>query len=323
MLRCLIALLASAGLYGALLPERFGSYTKTSSAAAVSDAPALWTEYGLNDSERAEYAGRTRTFAVSAWQLKDSTGAAAAFDWQRPPASRPTGVAQLAVQFPGGALVAFGNYLLRFDRWQPDADQIVDLVKALPKLSRASLPPLRAWLPADGRVRGSERYVVGPISLEAFAPAIPAAIAGFQHSAEACVARYWVANREATLAVFAYPTPHIARERTPGFEQLAGAQVHRSGPLVAVMLGAPSPAAAASVLEKVRYQAEFSWTEHVAKDTPQDAARMILAILMLAAILILSSVVLGVFFGAFRALFNRLGIAVADESFTMLDLSKK
>jgi hypothetical protein len=322
MLRGLIALFASASLYGALLPDKFGPYTKTSSAAAANNEPTVWTEYGLADSERGAYTG-PRSFSVSAWQFRDSTGAAAAFDWQRPQGSRPTDVAQVAAQFPGGALVAFGNYLLRFDGWQPGAEQIVDLVQALPKLSRSALPPLRAWLPARHKVAGSERYVLGPASLQAFAPAIPPAAAGFDRSAEAVVARYKLRGGDGTLAVFAYPTHHIGRERASAFEQIAGAQVRREGPLVAIVLGAPNREAAAPILNSVKYQAEFSWTEHVPKDTPQDAAKMVLAIMMLAGILIVCSVILGLFFGGFRTVCNRLGIAVADESFTALNLGPK
>jgi hypothetical protein len=322
MLRCLIALFASASLYGALLPDKFGPWTKSSSAAVANDAATVWAEYGLAENERAEYTG-PRNFSLSAWQFKDPTGAAAAFDWQRPQGSRATAVAQLAAQFPGGALIAFGNYLLRFDGWQPGAEQIVELVQSLPKLSRAALPPLRAWLPVRHKIPGSERYVLGPASLEAFALGIPPATAAFEHSAEAYLARYRLQGGEGTLAVFSYPTHHIARERASAFEQIAGAQVRREGPLVAVVLGAPSREAAAPILNNVKYQAEFSWTEHVPKDTPQDAAKMILAIMLLAGILIACSVLLGLFVGGFRALFNRLGIAVADESFTALDLSKK
>jgi hypothetical protein len=162
------------------------------------------------------------------------------------------------------------------------------------------------------------------VSLQAFAPAIPAATAGFvDHSAECYLAKYRLPGAEATLAVFSYPTHHIARERVGAFEQIAGARVRRDGPLVAVVLGASTPTAAATILDRVKYQAEFSWTEHVPKDTPQDAARMILAIMMLAGILIASSVVLGLCFGGIRTLFSRLGIAVADESITALDLGKK
>src|SRR5512132_1952785 len=112
MLRGLIALLASASLYGAPLPDKFGTYTKNSSGAAATESPAVWAEYGLAESERANYTGPTRSFSVSAWRLNDPTGAAAAFDWQRPQGSRPTGVAQLAVQWQSGALLAFGNYVL-------------------------------------------------------------------------------------------------------------------------------------------------------------------------------------------------------------------
>jgi hypothetical protein len=76
-------------------------------------------------------------------------------------------------------------------------------------------------------------------------------------------------------------------------------------------------------MEQISYTPNFTWNEHVPKDTPQDAARMILAIVVLAGCLIVSSLVLGLMFGGSKVLARRLGWAGSDEGFTSLHLEGK
>ena len=108
---------------------------------------AVWDEFGLKDSEQASYTGAGRTFTLTAYHFEDPTGAAAAFDWQKPAEARSSRVANLAASFPDGEMVVFGNYLLRIEGWQPSAEEIAPVAKSLPNVSRASLPILRGYMP--------------------------------------------------------------------------------------------------------------------------------------------------------------------------------
>ncbi len=65
------------------------------------------------------------------------------------------------------------------------------------------------------------------------------------------------------LAIFSYPTPHLARERAEAFRSLAGAMVKRAGPLVAVILSPRDADAAERLLSAVRYEATVSLSQYV------------------------------------------------------------
>ena len=67
----------------------------------VQDRP-VWDEYGLKESEGARYENGDENFTVTGYRLQDTTGAMAAFDWQRPAASTvshlPVALAPLAAE---------------------------------------------------------------------------------------------------------------------------------------------------------------------------------------------------------------------------------
>ena len=68
----------------------------------------------------------------------------------------------------------------------------------LPALSHASTPTLGDYLPTRNRIPRSERYILGPVGLQANAPEIPAAPAAFQYGTEAEVAQYRFGQSTAT-----------------------------------------------------------------------------------------------------------------------------
>ena len=58
------------------------------------------------------------------------------------------------------------------------------------KLDQSSLPVLPGYLPLEGRTRGSERYIIGPATLERYEGRIGAGMAAFSMGAEAVTADY-------------------------------------------------------------------------------------------------------------------------------------
>jgi hypothetical protein len=99
--------------------------------------------------------------------------------------------------------------------------------------------------------------------------------------------------------------------------------MRRSGPLLAVVLNAAGNDAAQTLLSGITYNPNVSLTEEVVRNTPQDAARMILAIATLAAGLIVLATLLGVVFGGSRILAGKFGMQTAKEGFTTLHLGEK
>ena len=170
---------------GAILPDAIGAHARAAAlkvANRTADQP-LWDELGLKDSDAVQYAYTPAPFTVTAYQLADSTAALAAFDWQRPAASKPSNAAPLAAETLDGLILVHGNYLLHFQGYKPSKAELEALFGSLQHVDHTAFPNL--YLPEKGLVPNSERYIVGPAGLQAFLPGIPASVAGLQMGAEA------------------------------------------------------------------------------------------------------------------------------------------
>src|ERR1700722_3916070 len=198
----------------AIWPVQVGTFQRKS-AATVDTSPRL-AEDGLEATESANYGA----FRVTAWRYKDTTGAYAASLQQ------------------GGVRV--GNYLVQCEGKCPkDFAKLADA--SLPHVSHAAIPTLDTYLPSKGLLPRSERYILGPAGLKTDASEIPDSAVNFDFGTEGEIARYQTPAGAVTLAVFSFPLPSMARQQLPEFQKIAGAAAKRTGPLIAVAIGA-SPA---------------------------------------------------------------------------------
>jgi hypothetical protein len=326
MLRRLTLAVALAGglaLQAGIWPEQFGSATRTSHQPAATSDQTLWDEYGLAEAEQAEYKTPAGTFRATGWRLKDSTSALAVFEWQRPSNATPSKRGHLAAEFPGGAILAFGNYCFRLEGAVPPAAEFQDLIGKLPRLDQSALPTWTSGLPEQNLVANSERYIMGPTSLARFEARISPSLAGFQYSAEGQAAKFHSPAGEIALVLFSYPTPDIARERQAAFRKLPGAMVKRSGPLLGVVIGAPDANEAEKLLAKVRYQASLTWNEYVPSKR-DNIGNLIINVFSLIGVLLAFCLVAGLAFGGLRALKRRaLGGGAEEESLITLHLNRE
>ncbi len=293
-------------LQGAIWPPQLGSFTRGELKQVPVTNSDVWDEYGLLETEQTEYSAEGRHFGATAYRFRDPTGALAAFQWQRPAGSKPSKVGELAVETAGSLLLAFHNYLLRIEGWKPAAEELAPLLQSLPRVDQSSLPTLPGYLPSVNLIPNSERYVVGPASLEMFSKEIPPSLAAFHLGAEAQFGRFRSQHGEISMGVFSYPTPAIARQQVEAFSaRLPGALVKRSGPLLAVVLPPADPDEAEKLLAKVQYEATITWNERV--PTKRDnIGNLILNILLLCGLLILVCLAGGLFVGGMRLLRKRL-----------------
>jgi hypothetical protein len=269
----------------------------------VPKAAPIWEEYGLEEAETAEYSAPGVDLKATAFRFNDSTGAFAAYQWMRPDGYGPAAIEPLALETNDSLFLAHGNYVLHFEGKKPSPEELKGLYLVLPLTENSALPSLPEYLPADGRVPRSERFVIGPASLAEFEPRIKPSIAGFQYGAEAQLARYLSPKGELNLAIFAYPTPHIARERLNEFRMIPGAVVKRAGPMLAVTLTPPDPDQAQQLLAKVNYRATIVWDEHQAS-APAAFADLLLTIGALVGLLLLAALGIGFFLGGSRFLYR-------------------
>ena len=304
MLRSLTTLvLLAAGTAGAAIwPEQLAGYKRTSAKPVELQDQAVWVEYGVDLTEQATYVSGQKGFTGTAWRLRDPTGALAAFQWLRPADARPSDVVDLAVEIRGGLLMAWQNYLFRFDGWQPAKDDILLLLGTVPRLDMSALPTLPQYLPGSV-VANSERYILGPASLGKFEPRISPSLAGFHYGTEGELAK--VATKAGTmdLALFSYPTPQIARQKLAEFQQLPGAMAKFTGPLVAVLLAPGNADEAERVLASIRYEAHITQSERI--PTRRDnVADLLLNIFMLTGLLMLLMVAGGIAVALMRRSFR-------------------
>lgn len=278
---------------------------------------ALLREYGCMRVEQALYARGRIEWRVTVYEMQDRSGAYGAFTLLRAGGqSLPLGEAGARI---GGRLVFYqGNYFASVESTAgaPDLPGLARHLAARNPL-QPSLPTLPSYLPPEGLVAGSERYLLGPQALRRVAPLAEGDWVGFAYAAEVEAARYRLGANEATLLLISYPTPQIAADRLRDFERLfnlngTGAPLRplvyakRSGTLVVFLAGVESGQEAARLLGQVRYEAELAWSEPSEPRSAESWAKTLLNISIGTGLLLLFTLLSGLAFGVVRLLVKRL-----------------
>ena len=319
----LLLALAASTLQAGIFPEQWWEFKRTSLTKVQPDDAMVWSEFGLQEAERATYEDAKVKFTATGWRVNDSTAAMAVFQWQRPQGWKPSKLTDLALEKGNNAYFTFGNYVILLEGHIPDEETRQILFVQLPRLERAPLPILTTYLPTEGLEPNSERYVLGPVSLERFEPRVPPSIAAFHLGAEAQIGRYSTPGGTATLAIFSYPTPAIAKKQVVEFEKLNGVMAKRTGPMVALLIGAANPDAAERLLAKVNYKASISWDE-TSKNTGPNMGDVILTAFKFVGLLILFTLVLGAILAGVKAFGRRyLGWEKEDEAMLTLHIDDR
>jgi len=200
-------------------------------------------------------------------------------------------------------------------------DDLSALVQALaPQSEETPLPPVRSYLPTEGRLVGSERYALGPEGLKAalagagqptdagFIEAI-----GFNNGGEAMLARYARPGKgTGVLLLLEYPTPNVAEQEIHHLAEVlpasarAGEQsILRKGSLLSIVLASSSPEYAASLREAANYETQVTWNEPHQTLTDPPLLSTIAKIFIATGVFMVVTVVLGIAFGGVRILTKR------------------
>jgi hypothetical protein len=319
LLTILIPALATAAIF----PDKIGSFDKGSPTSLAMPDRALFDEFGLEVTEQAEYKSDSSHFTATAWRFRDSTGAMAFFQARRPSGANPAPLAKLAVSTSDGTIFAYGNYVFQLTGAVPPADDLQPMYAQLPKLEQSPLPSLMSFLPSAGLIPNSERYVLGPVSLDRFEPRIAPSVAGFHLGAEGQLGKYKSPNGPLNLAIFYYATPGVARERLVEFRKIPGAMANRVGPLVAVTIDPPDLDSAERLLAQVKYETNLTWSQKVPVNEVKGFARSILTMILLAGIILGMCLVAGIAFGGIRILARKMGRPLEPDAMTTLGLDGK
>jgi len=279
---------------------------------------ALWQEYGLLHSGMT-HRGR---LTVMTYQMRDQTGALAAWEWLRSAKARPCNLASFCTQDAEQTVVSDDNDVAVFKGGVPTNFDVDAVLQSFPNRRETSLPAILTFLPRQNRVPNSARYVLGPASLQAFAPELRAAKPGFDQGAEAQVASYRIGDtaNPVRFAIFYYPTPEMARLHLSGFQSIPGVHARRSGVLLAVVSSAENEAQAEAMLARVQYEAKITWNETPPPSPIKPLYQLLLNILYLSALLSGICLLAGLMYGGMRIYRRRYGTLEAEEAMITLHL---
>jgi len=321
---------------GAMLPSEFGGWKlkgslHTSSDPAVADpAEALvLKEYGFTDFASGVYTqDDNRKLRLRAARFSDASGAYGAFTFYKQPEMLGEKIGDQAASLNNRVLFYRGNVLVDavFDKLSAmSAAELRELASdiPLPEGGSRNLPGLPIYLPKQGYVKNTAKYIIGPATLDQVGAPIPSQLVNFNAGAEVALGNYNSSGGEATLMLISYPTPQIAAEQLrkiddarrpdsaakPGAPSLVEGGTFgdkRTGPIVAIVSGPLSLSEAKSLLAAVNYEADVTWNENTFLDKKNSIANLVWNAIILCGILIGIALVAGVAFGGLRVLIKRL-----------------
>lgn len=309
----------------AILPQSFGGWqiakpaqTSSNPEAADPTNAALLKEYGFTDFEGATYTRDDgRKLTVKAARFQDTSGAYGAFTFYKMPQMLNEKIGDQGSSLNERVLFYKGNILVDavFQRLSAmSAAELRELADDLPRPAGpiANLPGLPIYLPKPSYVKNTAKYIVGPVALEAVGAPIPAQLVDFAKGAEVVLGNYDLSGNEATLMLMSYPTPQIAAAQLKQIEsaqqahQLGNSEmfVRRTGPIVVLATGPIAEGDARSLASMVNYDADVTWNER-APSRRDNAANLIVGVIILAAIVCGLGLVAGIAFGGVRVTIKR------------------
>jgi len=208
----------------------------------------------------------------------------------------------------------------------PTAAQLEATLNSLTNKRDTSLPAILTFVPRNGLVANSSRYILGPASLRAFIPELASTKPGFNESAEAQTAEYEVKdaagqNARARLAVFYYATPEMARLHAQEFRRLPNIHLKRSGVLVAMVLPGASDAEADTLLSRIEYEARITLNEEPPASPIKPLYILLRSIIEMSGVASLLALTGGLIYGGMRIYRRRYGNLESEESMTTLHLT--
>jgi len=331
-----------------ILPASFAGWTSNSLAGipapvihngdhvasmVASQQAAARQEYGFVSGEQAAYSRDNQEMQVTLYRMKDPSGAYGMYSYLRSPDMPQAEVTDHSAMSRDRALVLDGDLVLDIrgadlQRLRNDLNALVAAVN--PKAQQGPLPTISEHLPRKGFIERSDKYILGPVTLNQFFPVNSNDWLGFDRGAEAEVARYREDGRELNLLLADFPTPQTAQKKLAQLQQdyhvnapvtdPNGSPIfaRRSITLLAIVSGARTPEEANKLLDQIQSGTEVTWNEPTFQFKEPPITTMIVGAIIGTGVICCFALISGLAFGGFRLVVKRwLPDKVFDRSSQM------
>ena len=284
---------------------------------------AVLREYGVLGVEERVYSRGNARLTARLYRMSDASGAFGAYTYLLTEAMAPADLSRYASVSAHRVLAVVGSQVLEVtgNVGQSSPGDLKALVTQLtPAKGQHLYPTIGEYFPKQGRIRNSERYVVGPQALNALLPLGNDDWLGFGNGAEAQLSRYRAGGKELTMLLAVYPTPQVAAQKleelgkrfvvNPQGEASTGSAVplfaRRKGSLLAMVLSTDSPQTANELLEQIHYETQVTWNEpnHSLKDP--SIGEIIVGTLLGTGVFLILALAVSMGFGGVRLLVKKL-----------------
>ncbi len=300
---------------------------------AAGQLAATQQEYGFVSGEQAAYSRASEKLQVTLYRMKDPSGAYGIYSYLRSPDMLRAVITDHSAMSRERALVLDGNLVLDIHGadLQRSGKDLSALVAAInPKAEQGPLPALSDHLPTKGFIDRSDKYILGPQTLNQVFPVTTNDWLGFDTGAEAEVARYRVDGRELNLLIADFPTPQTAQKKLTQLQQDYHVNAPNTDPngspifarrsitLLAIVSGARTREEANKVLDQIQSGTEVTWNEPTFQFKEPAITTMIVGAIIGTGIICCFALVSGLAFGGFRLVIKRwLPDKVFDRSSQM------
>lgn len=306
------------------LPNEVSGWTQTTGVAPAPALPSgspVLTEYGWRSTESVSYGNTSRGIGVVLFVMEDPSGAYGLYSYLRTPELVRANLTDHSSMSTDRALVLAGNLVL--DIHGQDLGKSVPQLRALvaavePKAHEGTLPMLGQFLPQKNMIDRTDRYVLGPQTLNELFPGGLGDSLGFQSRAEAELAHYHLGGHDAILLIVDFPTDQLASRQLAelersfhvnGTNQVSGPPIlfaKRSATLLAIVSGASSQAEADALLDQIELETDRSWNEPTFQFKEPSIGMMIVGSIIGAGTICMFALIAGISFGGLRLVVKRV-----------------
>ena len=301
-------------------------------AAALQEAARR--EYGFVSGENADYKRGSEEMRVNLYKMKDPSGAYGLYSYLRATDMPHADFTEHSSMSREHALVLIGNVVVEVagrDLAKNGASLKTLVAAVAPHSESGLLPTIGDRIPTKGFIDRSDKYILGPSTLNQFFPLADGDWLGFSQGAEAETAKYRVNGHEVDFVIADFPTPQTAAKKlaelqkqfnineSKGVNDSRGAgsakplYAKRAMTLVAIVSGATTKKEADAILDQLESGTQITWNEPTFEFKEPGIGVMIVGAITGTGVICLFAIIAGLAFGGVRLVVKRATNRVFDR----------